>query len=133
MDEHPVSRLLAARLEREAGRPVVQLVVDEIWQAIVDGSLAMGERLPTTRELAIALNASPRTIERAYDELERRGVIATRTGAGSFVSLSQPSGAERERHRRLAEIARQAITEATALDFGVDALIDAIGDWRDDV
>lgn len=131
MSAHPIARLLAARLADTPDRPATQIIIEDVWQSVVDGTLESGERLPTVRELAIALNVGPRVIERAYGELERRGVVATRTGEGTFVSLAPPSESERERHQRLAEIARHAVERARDTGFGVDELIDAVRDWRE--
>lgn len=121
---------LAGRLEEGGAAPVSRLLVEEIWLAVVEGTLDSGQRLPTVRELAIGLGVSPRTIERAYDELERRGVIVTRAGAGTFVSLAPPSEAEHTRHRQLAELCSEAVERAAELGFGVNDLLDALADFR---
>jgi GntR family transcriptional regulator len=121
---------LAGRLRDGGSEPVAHLVVEELWLAVVDGSLDSGQRLPTARELAIALNVSPRSIERAYDELQRRGVTVTRPGAGTFVSLQAGSPEELQRHRRLAELCRDTVQHAEALGFDIDQLVDALVEYR---
>lgn len=126
----PLTRMLAARLAGDTNRPAAQVIVEDVWQSVIDGTLDSGERLPTARELAIALNVAPRVIDRAYEELERRGVLSSRPGEGTFVGVAPPSQEERERHHRLAEIARDAVRRARGIGFDVDDLIDAVGDWR---
>jgi GntR family transcriptional regulator len=121
---------LAARLAECPSEPVAGLIVEDVWLAVVDGSLASGERLPTARQLAIGLGVSPRSIERAYAELERRGVLATHPGQGTFVSLAPPDEAERERHHRFAQLCRRTVEEAERLGFGVDELLDALAEFR---
>jgi hypothetical protein len=54
--------------------------------AILDGRLPPGGRLPPTRELAHRLNVSRTTVTVAYDRLTGEGFIASRVGAGTFVS-----------------------------------------------
>jgi GntR family transcriptional regulator len=128
-DAHLVGRL-AQRLRRAGVEPVSQLLVEELWLAVIDGSLEAGARLPTARQLAIALNVSPRSIERTYQELERRGVLATRQGAGTYISLSPPSSADHTRHRQFAQLCRE-VTERTAeLGFSLDELLDALAEYR---
>jgi len=129
MDVHPIIRGLATRLDG-SHEPVVRVIVEDVWESVVDGTLATGERLPTARQLAIGIGVSPRLVERAYDELERRGVIATRPGEGTFVSLSRPDGEEQRRHRQLSALCRQTVERAADLGFGVDELIDALADFR---
>jgi GntR family transcriptional regulator len=126
----PIVQRLAARLAQSPAEPVAKLIVDDLWLAVVEGSLASGERLPTARQLAITLGVSPRSIERAYEELERRGVLATRAGQGTFVSLAPPSEAERTRHHDFAALCHHTVERAEQLGFGVDELLDAIAEFR---
>jgi GntR family transcriptional regulator len=121
---------LAARLRESGSEPQSRRFVEEIWLAVVEGVLEVGERLPTARELAIGLGVSPRVIERAYDELERRGVLVARRGAGTFVSLAPPAEEERARHQQLAEASAAAVRRAAELGFSVDDLIDDLSEYR---
>ncbi|MFC4620099.1 GntR family transcriptional regulator [Camelliibacillus cellulosilyticus] len=71
-------------------KPMYEQVVEEIQRLIVSGEMAVGEMLPSIRELSKELKTSGITIRRAYQELERSGFIFTRAGKGSFVaSLEQ--------------------------------------------
>jgi GntR family transcriptional regulator len=126
-----VSRL-EAQVRAGGAKTVSQLVVEELWLAVVDGSLESGDRLPTPRQLAIALNVSPRTIERAYEELERRGVTAARPGAGMVVSLRTPSAEDLQKHQQFAQLCRDAVRHAAELGFDVDHLIEALREYRAD-
>jgi GntR family transcriptional regulator len=68
--------------------PMYQQVVDQVMAKVVAGDWPAGTALPSIRELASASNVSVITVKRAYQELERSGVIVTRQGKGSFVSES---------------------------------------------
>ncbi|HEX7090330.1 MAG TPA: GntR family transcriptional regulator [Longimicrobiales bacterium] len=125
-----LTRRLAARLAESGGEPAAHVIVEDVWLAVVEGSLPTGERLPTTRQLAIALGVSPRSVERAYAELERRGVVATRPGEGTFVRLEPPPAEARERHREFAALCRETVARALELGFSVDELLDALADYR---
>jgi GntR family transcriptional regulator/MocR family aminotransferase len=57
----------------------------QLRQAILDGRLRAGERLPPTRELAERLSVSRTTVTVAYDRLSASGFVTTRVGAGTFV------------------------------------------------
>ena len=130
MDDRHLTRRLGARLRENSAEPVAHAVVEELWLAVVDGSLESGERLPTSRELAIELGVSPRSIARAYEDLERRGVTVTRPGAGTFVSLSPPSDEDRARHQEFAQLCRDTVGRAAALGFDIDELMDALIEYR---
>jgi GntR family transcriptional regulator len=68
--------------------PMYQQVIDQVMAKVVAGDWPAGTALPSIRELASASNVSVITVKRAYQELERSGVIVTRQGKGSFVSES---------------------------------------------
>jgi GntR family transcriptional regulator len=130
MNPHPIVQRLVTRLEEDAARPVACLIIDDIWLAVVDGSLEVGQRLPTARELAVALRVSPRAVQRAYEELERRGVTATRPGEGTYVNLANPSEAELARHRALADLCLETVQRARALGFEVEEVLDSMAEYR---
>ncbi len=67
-------------------RPMYQQIVDQLTAKVMAGDWAAGQALPSIRELAAASRVSVITVRRAYEELERAGVIATRQGKGSVVA-----------------------------------------------
>lgn len=67
-------------------RPMYQQIVDQVTAKVMAGDWAAGQPLPSIRELAAASLVSVITVRRAYEELERAGVIATRQGKGSVVA-----------------------------------------------
>ncbi|WP_326834164.1 PLP-dependent aminotransferase family protein [Amycolatopsis rhabdoformis] len=69
----------------------------ELRDAILDGRLRSGERLPPTRELAKRLAVSRNTVAVAYDRLTADGFLAGKVGSGTFVCVELPAG-----HRRKA-------------------------------
>ena len=65
--------------------PIYQQLVDSIRVAIKRGALVYGEKLPTVQEISEELSIARGTIKRAYDELEREGLIEKGQGRGTFV------------------------------------------------
>lgn len=63
-----------------------QQIVDQITAKVMAGDWTAGQSLPSIRELAAGSGVSVITVRRAYEELERAGVIATRQGKGSMVA-----------------------------------------------
>ena len=61
---------------------------DGLRRLIVSGSLPLGEKLPSVRELSTQLTINPNTIQRAYRELEQEGYIISIPGKGSYANLS---------------------------------------------
>jgi len=67
-------------------RPIYEQVVDKMKDLILLGVLETDEQLPSVRELAVDLSINPNTVQRAYAELERQGVIYCVKGRGNFVA-----------------------------------------------
>jgi GntR family transcriptional regulator len=91
-----------------AAGPLYEQIVAAIKREIAAGRLLPGDALPSVRALAAELLVSLITIKRAYEELERDGIIYSRQGLGTFVA---DRGAEEIRRARVAQ-ARQAMAQA---------------------
>src|SRR5262245_5123750 len=85
-----------------------QQIVDALKREVAAGRLAPGSALPSFRALAEQLLVSLITVKRAYEELEREGIIFRRQGLGTFVA---EQGHDRTRAVRRAA-AEQAISDA---------------------
>jgi DNA-binding transcriptional MocR family regulator len=89
----PVSRVsgraLAALLPdpRTQPGPVYSALADGITALVLDGRVATETRLPSERELAVALQVSRATVTAAYDTLRAQHFLASRTGSGSYVTV----------------------------------------------
>ncbi|QIG97995.1 MULTISPECIES: PLP-dependent aminotransferase family protein [unclassified Bradyrhizobium] len=66
--------------------PMFLRIVDALAADIASGRLVRGQRLPTHRALATALDIDLTTVTRAYGEARRRGLLDARVGQGTFVS-----------------------------------------------
>lgn len=73
-------------IDRSSTVPPYEQLRRQIIGRVDDGSLPVGSRLPTVRELAEELGVATNTVARAYRELAGLGVIETRGRAGSFVA-----------------------------------------------
>ena len=67
-------------------RPIYEQVVEKMKELILLGVLETDSQLPSVRELAMELSINPNTVQRAYAELERQGVIYCVKGRGNFVA-----------------------------------------------
>ncbi len=77
---------LTFTLDSETSTPPFEQLRVQVIEAVRDGSLVPGDKLPTVRTLAADLGIAANTVARAYRELERDDVIETRGRNGTFVS-----------------------------------------------
>jgi DNA-binding transcriptional regulator YhcF (GntR family) len=78
-------------LDARASQPLFDQLRTQIIDAVRDGRLLPGTRLPTVRDLAGQLGLAVNTVARAYRELETAGVLQTRGRFGTFVSRVDPA------------------------------------------
>lgn len=67
-------------------RPIYEQIIDRFQLLILNGALEPDTQIPSVRSLAVELSINVNTIQRAYAELERRGLIYSVKGRGNFVS-----------------------------------------------
>lgn len=87
-------------------------IIQGVKREVSAGRLLPGSPLPSFRQLATDLLVSVITVKRAYEELEKEGIIYRRQGLGTFVA---EQGGDRSRESKLAEaqkLIRQAAQEA---------------------
>ncbi len=66
--------------------PIYAQLVQQIKVGIVTGGFPPGERLPSVRDLATEAGVNPNTMQRAFAELERDGLVYSQRTAGRFVT-----------------------------------------------
>lgn len=73
--------------------PIYEQIVAYMRGRIAAGTYRPDEPLPSIRSLALELTVNPNTVQRAYQELERQGLVYPRRGLGMFVSPTAPDTA----------------------------------------
>ena len=111
--------------------PIYAQLDRSIRAAIAQGKLAVGDRLPTVRQLAVDLRVNANTVAKVYAELERSGVLATQRGVGTFVlasptSPTQPkaAAARRERERQLRPLVERLLADASAIGVSLPDILE---------
>ena len=109
---------------QDNGVPIYVQLRDQIAAAVGRGMLAPGARLPTMREVAVTLRIDLNTVQRAYAELERDGLLTMVRGRGSFVAAAPPP--PRDSHAAIDGLAAQVAAQAQAAGIALDALTAAL-------
>jgi len=106
--------------------PIYRQIMRQITDAIAGGRLRPGDKLTSQRDLAVQLVISPLTVKKAYDELEREGLIRTERGRGTFVAAGTPAIDRGEQLERLREMARRLLSRAHLSGVSLPELIELI-------
>ena len=73
-------------MEYNTGAPIYLQVINELKKKMVKGELKPGEKMPSSRDLAVEYKVNQNTAARIYREMEMQGWCFTRRGIGTFVS-----------------------------------------------
>ena len=102
--------------------PIYEQIVRQIKAQIITGDLAEGTPLPSIRKLAHELQISVITTKRAYEELEKEGLIDTVGGKGTFVAAQNQEFLREKRMTLVQGRLADAVGEARTLGVGYDEL-----------
>jgi GntR family transcriptional regulator len=98
-----------------SGIPLYLQIESQVKHAIAAGAFRRDDPLPPVRKMASELRVNPNTVARAYQNLERDGVIRTVPGGGCYVNGELPGLLPSEKIRRLKPLALQLAVESKQL------------------
>ena len=114
------------RLDLQSGVPVYRQIIDQVMGRMAAGSLQPGDQLPTVRQVAVDLAINPNTVQRAYREMEIRGVLETHQGTGTFIGQQKVRQSDVERRRQLTQLVSDFVARAGAAGFTTKELLEEI-------
>ena len=112
-------------IDKFSRKAIYEQIFEEIERQIVNGVLKEMGQLPSIRELSMMLSINPNTIQKAFNELDRAGIIFSTQGRGCFVS---EGAKEKILARRLARLEEITSLAAELSQFGIEeaAVIEAV-------
>ena len=108
------------KVDAKSGVPIYVQIVDQVRHAVEVGSLEPGDKLPTVRALAKEQTVAPNTIVKAYNELQRSGLIESRPGVGTVVASGVGDVAREQRVEALRERLVVLVRDAVGLGLTED-------------
>ena len=97
--------------------PIYEQLCENIKRCVLTGQITPGSQLPSVRALAGELAINPNTIQKAYAELERQGIISSLPGRGSFVPDDIGNLFDIDRRRILTSLEKSLVE---ARDAGIE-------------
>jgi len=122
MKNRIAQKVLLPPISSAAPGTLYQQVVNAIKREVAEGRLRPGAALPSFRALAEDLLVSVITVKRAYEELEREGVLYRKQGLGTFVAEQGASAARTAQRLRAEERLREALKECVEVGMTPDAI-----------
>lgn len=111
------------KIDNASDRPVYQQIIDQVKRDIAIGRLGKDEKLPTVRQLAGQLAINPNTIAKAYQQMEREGIITTRPGSGAFVANLNSDLSDSVKKKLISEDLERAAVDAFHMQIDGQTLL----------
>lgn len=77
------------QLDLQSRQPIYEQLMLKLSELVILGAMKADDQLPSVRTLARDLGVNPNTVQKAYQELERRGIIYSVAGKGSFIAAGE--------------------------------------------
>jgi GntR family transcriptional regulator len=114
--------------------PLYQQIVDRVREGVARGWFKPGDKMPSVRELAIQLTLNHNTVAKAYQELERIGVIETLRGKGTFIANPAVKKGNERDYAYLRERIEQLLIDCYYLGIPPEAVVkemkEAVEKWK---
>jgi GntR family transcriptional regulator len=115
-------------LQDKSPIPIYEQIVSQVIFAVASDGLGAGEIIPSVRDMAQRILAHPNTVARAYQELERRGVLAAKRGVGMEVTADAPRLCRQQRQEIVRSQVREALRSAVASALPADEIRKLVDD-----
>jgi GntR family transcriptional regulator len=109
---------------QDNGIPIYVQLREQILALIGRGLLKPGAQMPTMRQVAVALRIDLNTVQRAYAELEREGVLSKQRGVGTFVTETAPP--PRNTKKQVQDFAARVAAQAKGQGIALEDLAEAL-------
>lgn len=110
-------------ISNTSGDPIYQQIFDQISAQIIKGELPSDFCLPPIRTVAKELRISVITVKRAWEELERAGLIYAMAGKGCFVAPLQPQALDDKRSALANEKLAKDLEYYKTLGLSLDEIV----------
>jgi len=118
-------------IEFDERTPIYIQIMDLIKKRIGRGDLKSGDKLPSVREMAEELKVNPNTVQKAYQELEREGIIFTLRGMGSFITQDSEKILDLKKVM-VREIIAKFLKDVRELNFSKDEILSLLDKyWKE--
>jgi GntR family transcriptional regulator len=102
--------------------PIYEQIISQVIFGVASETVKAGELIPSVRELAVRLTVHPNTVARAFQELEREGVLAAKRGRGMEVTSEALSLCRTRRQTIIQSRIREALREAVSSALDPEAI-----------
>ena len=105
--------------------PVYEQIINQLEHFILTGILTADTQIPSVRNLSVSLSINPNTIQKAYAELDRNGIIYSVPGRGCFITKEAKSILSNQKMGKLSNL-KELVSELKLAGLSIDTVIDTV-------
>ena len=98
-------------IDPRSSQPIYEQIADQVKENIIKEIMLPGDQLPSIRQLSSMILVNPNTVSKAYQELERIGVIETIRGKGTFIRTDYKARADGDKMDEIKKALKKVIVE----------------------
>lgn len=110
------------QIDPRSRTPIYEQLMDGITKLVVSGAMEADGVVPSVRSLAAELSINPNTVQKAFTELERRGILYSAPGKGRFVSGDLAALRDKQAEKQLEMLAAE-IKKAVSMGVSRERII----------
>jgi len=114
------------KIDLKSNKPIYEQIIQQIKEGIIKGIFKSGDLLPSVRKLAVMLEINPNTVSKAYQEMERQGIIVTIRGKGTFIDEIKNDSINEVKILEIVNKLKPLILELKYMGLKEDEIIDLI-------
>ncbi|MEZ6122894.1 MAG: GntR family transcriptional regulator [Planctomycetaceae bacterium] len=123
---------MICQIDPNNGIAIYEQIERQVKFAVANGSLVVGERIPSVRELATQAAVNVNTVARAYRELQQQGILNSIRGTGLAVAAEAPEICRRSRMQMIRDRLRFVLQEAKQNQISLDEITTLVTtEWQD--
>lgn len=107
--------------------PVYEQIINQVENYVSKGILGPGDKIPSVRNLSVKLSVNPNTIQKAFSELDSRGIIYSVPGRGCFITDNALTTVNAKKREKLTDL-RELIKELKTAGIEINEIIDTVSD-----
>lgn len=111
------------RLDLKSDIPIYEQIIEQIKYHVMKGNMEAGTAIPSVRKLALVLQITPGTVAKAYQELERQGIIETVRGKGTFIAGEIKRKPDEERLASVKKTFLSGMLELKMMGYGEEDIV----------
>lgn len=123
MKKRGEKRKLEIMISHKSSKPIYEQIGSQIKDMILTGELKSGDMITSVRSLAKELGIGVLTVQKAYDRLQKEGIIETVVGKGTYITNHNSGGLEDQRNQLLEDKAMELIALAKKYSIEQDSVI----------